>query len=86
MNPIETEAGTWVLSSIVDITGRKRAEAALLESEARFRNMADAAPVMIWVSGHDNVCNFFNKLWLEFTGRTMKQEVATGWLEGCASR
>ena len=82
LNPIETEEGTWVLSSIVDITGRQRAEAALLESEARFRNMADAAPVMIWVSGPDNVCNFFNKLWLEFTGRTMEQEVATGWLEG----
>ena len=82
LNPIETEEGTWVLSSIVDITGRQRAEAALLESEARFRNMADAAPVMIWVSGPDNVCNFFNKLWLEFTGRTMEQAVATGWLEG----
>jgi len=82
VNPIETEQGTWVLNSIVDITGRERAEAALLESEARFRNMADAAPVMIWGSGPDHVCNFFNKLWLEFTGSTREQAVATGWLEG----
>jgi len=82
LNPIETEEGTWILTSIVDITGCQRAEAALLESEARFRNMADAAPVMIWVSGPDNVCNFFNKLWLEFTGSAMEQAVAMGWLDG----
>ena len=81
-NPIETDEGTWILSSVVDITGRQRAEAALLESEARFRNMADAAPVMIWASGPDNVCNFFNKLWLEFAGSTLEQALTTGWLEG----
>lgn len=66
----------------LDITERKQAAAALLESEERFRNMADTAPVMIWVSGTDKLCTFFNKGWLTFTGRTMEQELGNGWAAG----
>src|SRR5216110_911842 len=65
-----------------DITLRKHAEEALRESEARFRTVADAAPVMIWMSGTDKLCNFFNKGWLEFTGRAIDQELGSGWTEG----
>ena len=65
-----------------DVTQRKLTEEALLESEVRFRTVADAAPVMIWMSGPDKEGVFFNKGWLEFTGRTLEQELGDGWLQG----
>jgi PAS domain S-box-containing protein len=57
-------------------------EATLRESEQRFRIVADAAPVLIWMSGVDKLCIFFNKRWLEFTGRSLEQEMGNGWAEG----
>jgi len=65
-----------------DITARKRAEGAMSESEERFRVMADTAPVLIWMSGPDKLRTYFNRQWLEFTGRTMEQELGNGWAEG----
>jgi len=61
---------------------RQRADTALRESESRFRKMADSAPVMIWMSGTDKLCEYFNKQWLDFTGRSLDQELGNGWAEG----
>jgi PAS domain S-box-containing protein len=65
-----------------DITEQKRAEQTLRESEQRFRQMGDHAPVMIWISGADRLCTWVNRPWLEFTGRTIEQELGNGWTEG----
>ncbi len=66
---------------IFDITYLKRAEEALRESEERFRTIADSTPFMVWTTDTENRCTFVNRRWVEFTGRTEKQELGDGWLE-----
>ena len=54
----------------------------LLESEQQYRTLADSGQALIWTAGTDMLCNYFNKVWLDFTGRTMAQELGNGWTEG----
>ena len=56
--------------------------ASLDESEVRFREVADAAPVLMWISDCSKTCVWFNRPWLEFTGRSMAQELGDGWMDG----
>jgi len=76
------ERVTTYIGVAADLTRAKQAEAALLESEERFCNIADAAPVMIWVAGPDQLLTFLSKGWLAFRGRTMDEELGNGWLDG----
>jgi len=79
--PLRHAAGGAVVTH-VDITTRKLNEIALRESEGRFRRMADAVPFSVWMSEPDASCSYVNQQWLQMTGRTVDQEMGTGWLEG----
>lgn len=74
--------GLYFIAEVLDITERKRANQTLLESEQRFRLVANTAPVLIWMAGTDKLCNFFNKCWLDFTGRSIEEELGEGWATG----
>lgn len=70
-----------LILTIRDITENRKAEKIVREQEARFRNLANNVPVMIWTSGTDRLCNFVNNTWMRFTGRTEAQELGMGWTE-----
>ena len=61
---------------------RRHTQRLLRDNEERFRIVADFAPVFIWMSDADKLCNFVNKPWLDFTGRSLDQELGNGWAVG----
>jgi PAS domain S-box-containing protein len=56
--------------------------ATLSKSERKYRTIADSGEALIWTSGSDKLCDYFNEPWLQFTGRTLEQELGNGWTEG----
>lgn len=61
---------------------RERMAKTLADSEERYRAMAEVVPVLLWQSGPDKLRTYFNASWLQFTGRTLEQELGKGWAEG----
>jgi len=68
-----------------DITLRKKTELQLLEKEVQYLNLANSGLALVWTAGLDKLCNYFNNSWLNFTGRTLEQEIGNGWTEGVFS-
>ena len=54
----------------------------LAPSPDLFRTMGNGASVLVWISGPDKLCTWFNDSWLKFTGRTLEQELGNGWIDG----
>jgi PAS domain S-box-containing protein len=71
----------YVMGTLQDISERTRIEAALRESEARFRSIADSIPALIWMCDEKGECIFLSKQWSAFTGRTLAEELGHGFLE-----
>jgi PAS domain S-box-containing protein len=69
------------IGTVLDVNEEKAREEQLQDNIELFTTMVDNVPVMIWMSGTDKYADFFNKTWLQFTGRTTEQENNEGWLE-----
>lgn len=83
-SPLRTTDGAFdgAILMLVDLTQSKRVEEALRESEERFRSLADSAPVLMWMAGAERHCFYFNRMWLQFTGRPIREEYGKGWIAG----
>ncbi len=81
-NTIRDDGALWVAGALQDIHDRKRYEFSLIDGEAQFRRMADAAPVYIWLGDHHSgACNFLNRHWLTETGIALSHLLSEGWLD-----
>jgi PAS domain S-box-containing protein len=60
----------------------KKSEPLTNDHYIRYRTLAESGRALIWTSGIDKKCNYFNKPWLDFTGRSLEQEIGDGWSEG----
>lgn len=76
-----TQAAAIIISRYQEAEQRARVQEVLRESEERFRNMADHAPVMIWVTDADGACTFLSETWYEFTGQTPETALGNGWMD-----
>ena len=77
----ESGAPAGVICTVVETTERVKADAAMRESENRFRNMADNTPMMMWVTDPSGCCTYLNARWYEFTGQTAAEAEGYGWLD-----
>jgi diguanylate cyclase (GGDEF)-like protein/PAS domain S-box-containing protein len=67
-------------NSLLETVGTRELD--LRESQARFKALADNASALVWMAGTDRLCHYFNKVWLDFTGRSAELEMGNGWAQG----
>jgi PAS domain S-box-containing protein len=82
MSPSEIEVRTLREKVAALEMELQRSKQLLGAAEARSRLVADAAPVMVWMAGPDGMCTFFNRVWLEYRGRRLQDELGNRWIEG----
>ncbi|MEX8547423.1 MAG: PAS domain-containing protein [Mucilaginibacter sp.] len=72
---------TGILQAAVEVTGQVRAHQAIVESEERFRTMAESSHVLIATSDETSNATYFNKAWIDMTGRPAKYMLEYGWAD-----
>ena len=78
--PRRLEDGTVSWNGVcVDITGRKRANEEIAQAAEFYLNILNSAPALIWRSDDEGRCDWFNASWLQFTGRSLDEEMGLGW-------
>jgi PAS domain S-box-containing protein len=80
-SPVTLYAITPRMAAKSEAVTERKATETLGEGELRFRALADTFPIMIWISGADKLCTWFNQQWLSFVGRPLEQELGNGWIE-----
>ena len=80
MAPINIDETTALRRRLAELEEDLRRHAQSCEES--FQRMVDALPVMVWMSGTDALCTYFNRAWLEFRGRSLDAERGNGWTEG----
>jgi PAS domain S-box-containing protein len=81
--PVGSPGAAWAVAyTAQDITNQWHQQQSLIEAEARFVELANAAPILIWLSDTEKQCYFFNETWLHFTGRSTVDEYGYGWATG----
>ncbi len=75
----DSDGTTLILEMGLDVTDRKRAERALLESEKEFRTLAELVPQLVWMCTPDGLNIYFNQRWVDYTGLTLEESYGKGW-------
>ena len=81
--PLWDEAGKpyAVFGVSTDITDRKRIEGALLESRRHYQALAESLPHLVWTCRADGYCDYLNRQWVDYTGRSAESQLGSGWAE-----